>query len=247
MRIEEITVIDKCIFDFIYVAAMRDATMQKAYSAKGWKKSWLWDITDVKKEDTQRAKELIEKIKEELNKHIINILSGYYADLIESEEEKYKKYSDDLLSISINICDVINSPKHNPNYNKNASFKFGNAQKLINMTVKYFYITTLGQGRNIKDCFKYCHCPMDNQMLDIVFAEKKKDDNSWKYDGFKNAWSKEEFLKDYKGKILDKELPKRYSAFQSAVRELVEKPESIATMPIEYDYVKWNNKSSDKE
>ena len=42
MAIKEITGIDECIFDFIYAAAMRDATMQLAYGGKDWKKTWLW-------------------------------------------------------------------------------------------------------------------------------------------------------------------------------------------------------------
>ena len=238
----EVKEISKEIFRFVYIAAMQDAVRQNAYSGK---RNWLWN------------KSIFEKLYEPLKNHIDSILNGDY-DLQQDENVMKEAYDNAFIKLAKDICSFINEEEKKKRdeekneetdpekYKYKGTFTFGNAQKLINMTVKYFYITTFNKDKTEKVKFQYCHCPMDEQMLNIVWKNKIKAANSWYAygkDGFKYSWSNEEFLKDNKGKL---SLPKRYSEFQKAVRELV-KNDKIATMPIEYDYVNWENKSSDKD
>ncbi len=181
--------IDDYIFDFVYVAAMRDATMQLAYTGN---KKGLWN-------PTKGDEGTVNTIKEYLRGHVLEILDGKYSEPDKTEED----YSASLLALSKTICGEINY------------FTFGNAQKLINMTVKYFYITTFGEPEKRK-CFRYCHCPVDGKMLNKVWNDKIKKENHWRSDDFQAAWSKEDFDVEDKSK-----LPTRYSAFQKAVRALV--------------------------
>ena len=53
------------------------------------------------------------------------------------------------------------------------NFTFGNAQKVINMTAKYLYIICYADSA-FRDRFKYCHCPMDRVMLNIVWKRYKE-------------------------------------------------------------------------
>ena len=52
-------------------------------------------------------------------------------------------------------------------------FRFGNIQKLINMTIKYIYIGCYTKPE-IRSNFKECHCPMDGIMLAKVVAAYKE-------------------------------------------------------------------------
>ena len=75
-------------------------------------------------------------------------------------------------------------------------FKFGNTQKLINMTAKYMFMATYNR-QELRENFKCCHCPMDNQLINKVA----------KYVGLLveeyqeiTMEAAEEMLKDYAGK-----------------------------------------------
>lgn len=108
------------------------------------------------------------------------------------------------------------------------NFTFGNCQKLINMTVKYFYIVTYSNPA-IRSHFNDCHCPMDNVMIKTVKGELKNNKP----------------LKDFK--ITGEELSKswsrivqgntsQYDAFQEIVKYLAKQK---GVSPIEYDYLMW--------
>lgn len=196
--------LDDRIFRFIYIEAMRDAVLQLAY--KGEKK-WLEEPAVMK------------AIKEYIEPLIDNVFDNKY-----SLQEEYDK---DFLDITFNICDHINHKANNKN------FTFGNAQKLVNIMLKYFYIVSY-KNDSLKKNFRFCHCPMDQQLLENIWNNRKKlDANSEfeKRDEFLKSWGNEDFEVNKNGEIA---YPKRYMLFQQAVRRA-----GGDESPIEYDYRQW--------
>ena len=110
-------------------------------------------------------------------------------------------------------------------------FSFGNAQKLINITVKFMYLAAYSNYAPMRSRFQNCHCPLDRQMGARVKREIRKipkaelpdsileiiERGSWK--GFDGTWSKID-EKDYKD-------------YQAVVRYLAAKENLI---PLEYDF-----------
>ena len=176
----------KLVFNFIYVMAIRDSVMQRAYVGE---RKWMWDNS----EDMQDVKSCLEE-------HLNMILTGKYSD--------QEDYDSDFCELTKKICNLINEKK------QESDFKFGNAQKLINMMDKYFYITIFNDSAK-RECFKYCHCPMDRQMIKKVLKKEF-------------SWGTLEFDND--GKI-----PKQYIEFLDEVRNLAGQD----YYPVEYDYKYW--------
>lgn len=54
-------------------------------------------------------------------------------------------------------------------------FTFGNAQKLVNMAAKYFHLACYND-KGLRKNFRYCHCPVDNQMIHVVHDKWSKKD-----------------------------------------------------------------------
>lgn len=117
----------------------------------------------------------------------------------------------------------------------NQSFTFGNTQKLINMTVKYIFISAYAQNyEEFRQLFTDCHCPLDRRMagtvrrefdkVDDESAQLIKDNNSEYYKIINEdiTWSKVDVT--------------TYNCYQQMVRLLAEREKLI---PIEYDFVKW--------
>lgn len=199
------------IFNFIYVAAVRDAVLQKAYIGE---RTWIKDA---------------EEAKEAVHRYIDMILNNRFADQV-GHDRVYKQ-------TARVVCDAINKNKKAAN----SDFSFGNAQKLINITAKYFY----GQcyiNQNLRDHFQYCHCPMDSIMLNTVWKNYSEMCGSGKErtkvlnegldtdreGDFLKSWGKEDWENE--------EIPRRYENFQKAVRELSKVQDLY---PIEYDYFIW--------
>lgn len=201
-------IVDDKIFDFIYTIAMRDATQQKAYNLIGYKAT-----KDTKKPDDYKKEVLLQNnvAKDIIREYIDNIISGNNPDFYVVE-----KAVEDSFGVFIQGKTYL-SP-----------FTFGNCQKLINMTVKYFYIVTYS-APTIRSHFNSCHCPMDNVMIKTVKSELKKDNKSLKDFGVKNddlkSWSK----------IVNSNTS-QYDAFQEIVKYLAQKQ---GVSPIEYDYLMW--------
>lgn len=214
-KIIENTVEDK-IFNFVFIAAMRDATYQKAYDVK--EKKWLW---------SKETHDVMKKLKD----HIDRILSHEYCPknhaLNDNNRESYDK---DFLELAKSICSDINTLEKNHNIEN--VFSFGNAQKLINMTIKYFFMVSY-RNIGLRCAFSYCHCPMDEEMLKIVYQNAREK--------IKNKdFTSEEFYKGWGAMHLENnQLPQRYIVFQEAVRELAEQKNMT---PIEYDYYNWESK-----
>ncbi len=124
-------------------------------------------------------------------------------------------------------------------------FRFGNIQKLLNMTIKYIYI---GYYTNpeIRSNFKKCHCPMDGIMLAKVVNDynelENKNEEYLKYEveegkysrAFSEiSWSNIEFDDGLKNKYSRK----IYDNYQEMVKILAKRKGLI---PIEYNYDEWN-------
>lgn len=115
------------------------------------------------------------------------------------------------------------------NENGNHVFTFGNCQKLVNMTVKYMFITAYKNDEQ-REKFKDCHCPMDGIMIKRVVELALDNPNLLNYNDVKKikdcSWSRLEFQ--------DGQMPQEYVIFQNAIKVLARD-----ISPIEFDYIQW--------
>lgn len=172
---------------------------------------------------------------------------GKKKDVINNSDVRkiVKSYTDDVVSgkhpdfyrTAKSVAEVINDPL----------FNFGNIQKLINMTIKYIYISCYVCS-DIRTNFADCHCPMDRAIMKTVRNEYVKHNNGNKQDKLllipignnkfsidvsKVAWSKIGFE--------DNDGPDSinvYKNFQEMVKIL---SQAEGLIPIEYDFIKWNS------
>ena len=160
--------------------------------------------------------------------------------LLKKEVADQEQHDKIFLETTHNVCREINSYPEKPS-SVSAVFSFGNAQKLINITVKHFY------SMRYYDCsatniFRFCHCPMDRIMLENVwdfYAEFEGCDNKKRKqdlgNDFLNPWGREDF-EFIEGKI---DFPKRYLIYQRIVKKWAQK---VGCIPIEFDFYFWNMK-----
>jgi len=200
--------LSKAIFDFAYEMAMKDATLQNAYEGE---KKWIAGVGGAK----NAVRDYIDKVFE-----------GFKN---QEAHDQFFYYTVDR------ACAVINDAR--PDDGK-SEFTFGNAQKLINMTAKYMYITSY-QNPGLRERFSYCHCPVDSYMLADVWeaSEESLKNKDYNKTRFTVSWSKEKKDPDLTGIA-------RYLDFQSAVRELAGKD---GLSPIEYDYLHWAEAKANSE
>ena len=197
---------NRLILQFIYTSAMRDATLQRAFPYKKRNLEKLDDFLEIKKE-----------------------LEKFIGFVLGRKIQSQKEYDEAFNKLAKKICNEINN-----NFNQKDLFKFGNAQKLINMVMKQLYISCYNDPQKRK-CFEFCHCPMDTQLMEVVW--KKRDEENLesikikKRDEFFKAWSKIENTNT-------NQLPEDYDAFQQAIRKICKK---MDIYPLEYDYINWNN------
>ncbi len=196
--------IDRQIFEFIYSEALGDSVQQRSYEGI---KTWINDV---------------EEPKYLIREYVDNVIHGLY---------KSKEHHDkDFYILIENVCKEINETGKRKNPGHVNEFTFGNAQKLINMIIKHFYVIVY-YNKELKNNFMYCHCPVDSIMLNKIWEESKllniSSDLGVKSQ-FITSWGKEQ-LNDNN----------RYKTFQNAVAEL----SNIKKMnPVEYDYYMWNKK-----
>lgn len=195
------------VFRFIYVAAMRDAVLQGAYEGE---RKWL---------QTDGTKEAMEKIQVYISK----ILNGELKDRVIHDKA--------FLDTAKTVCEIINRLEKDKSQKE--FFTFGNAQKLINMTVKYIYINTYND-LNLRENFCSCHCPMDRVLLKVVWKECIKNKGDVKSDWFLTSWGKENWKDEKK-----EDFPDRYACFQNAVINLSENFHDGKIYPVEYDFLTW--------
>lgn len=145
------------------------------------------------------------KRKQNIQKKSMEIVRNY-IDQIFAE-----KYPNSIETI-ITICD------------ENNGFTFGNAQKLVNMTAKYMYISAYS-GNGKRDLFRNCDCPMDSVMISVVKDKFPKTNFSSDF-----SWSKMIGRKD--------SIPPEYNTFQEMVSKIAE---NEGINPIEVDYIYWDS------
>lgn len=202
-------IVDDTIFDFIYTIAMRDATLQKAYELIGYKTS-----KGAKKPDDYKKEELLQNstAKDIIREYIDNIIAGNNPNFYDVEKDVEKSFDS-----------FIEGKKYL------SSFTFGNCQKLINMTVKYFYIVTYSDPA-IRSHFNDCHCPMDNVMINMAITELKKSGKTLANfnttsANLRKSWSR-----------IERNNHVQYDLFQAIVKYLAQQQ---GVSPIEYDYLMW--------
>ena len=199
------------IFNFVYGCAMHDAILQRAFIGK---KDWV-------------AK--VEKAKNHLRKYVDCVLNNVF----DSQDE----HDSFFITTANEICKAINNDK--PSFAEDV-FSFGNAQKLINITIKHTY-SFCYLSPELRENFRYCHCPLDSIMLNEVWkryeksigkdARKRILKNS---EFFCQAWGNEGQQGNFQPEIY--EFPERYIKYQTAIREIIGEGNLY---PIEFDYVVW--------
>ncbi len=144
-----------------------------------------------------------------------------YIDGILFDDKKQYSFEDTVKKVRKAIADK--------------EFTFGNIQKLINMTVKYFYISCY-TNKNLRERFENCHCPMDSIMIKkargLLSVEKRRKDLK-----STTSWSK------IVCKENDQECPKEYEVFREAISKGCEEKNIF---PIEFDYLEWQESNNKK-
>ena len=197
------------IFGFILGCAMHDATLQRAFKGK---KQWIGKVVEVQEH-----------------------LSAYIDKVLKNEFKNQKDHDYSFLKTANTICKCINDKKPG---DAQDSFSFGNAQKLINITVKHFYAFCYIQP-DLRSCFRYCHCPMDSIMLGKV-CEKYKEKFSSRIcredlgSDFFDPWVSEGLVNGGQEEL--NTFPDRYIKYQKAIKMLIDSNE---VYPIEFDYLTW--------
>lgn len=183
------------------------------------------------------------------NRKAKSILKKYIDGIINGESTNFDTVASDIEQSFENYV----KPKKDDE--EDVTFTFGNTQKLINMTVKYMYITTYN-NEELRDKFKVCHCPLDTKMREEVLKQLKALSNendlceekrrevlehikALKECNFSEcAWSRID--KNIKIKNCKNEHKKKsydiYDRFQAAVKFLADKQ---GISPIEFDYQNW--------
>ena len=213
------------MFSFVFEMAFRDATLRSAFQ-----NPYKDDVDEEKKFST---------LKKQIKNKTESIVKEYISRILSSEEPGVKEPDTTKC-----IMDVITAAHKDivwkNNVNKNQDFTFGNAQKLVNMTAKYFFILCY-DNPGLMDRFKECHCPMDSIMIKIVLDKIQNHDISTIIDDAKphlnknTTWSTLSLEKDNTG------TPNEYSEFQKIIKHLADQ-ENIS--PIQFDYKYWDPDSS---
>ena len=199
------------IFNFVYGCAMHDAILQRAFIGK---KDWV-----VK----------VENAKDHLRRYIDRIINNGF----QSQDE----HDSHFIETANEICKTINANK--PSVAEDV-FSFGNAQKLINIMVKHTYSFCYFTPE-LRENFRYCHCPLDSIMLNEVWKRYKENIGTEKrkttlknIEYFCQAWGNEGQEGDIQPEIY--EFPERYLKYQTAIREIIGEGDMY---PIEFDYIVW--------
>ncbi len=160
------------------VKAYNDATMEGAYNTLIPKKN-----IDLRKKSDSAKKEAAKLIKT----HI---------------KELFTSYSGEFDKWHSTLCEEIKNKYSNVN-SENTLFTYGNAQKWVNMTIKYICILDLLNHNhdyhdNIEKYMKHFHVPVDSYIIEATWKDtqikipvKNKNKDRGKYNSEKvKTWSK---------------------------------------------------------
>ena len=203
--------LSKKVIDFIYGCSMHDAILQQAFKGK---KDWVGKVEGAKAP-----------------------LRDYIDRIIANEFSSQQKHDDFFLKTANQICKEINDKQPSSAVD---AFSFGNAQKLINIVIKHTY-TFCYYDPQLRENFRYCHCPLDSIMLGKVwkaygdaFGSKKRKEKLKTPQFFRKSWG-DEGQEGLRQPRVDK-FPERYLSYQEAIRELIGDGDLY---PIEFDYIVW--------
>ena len=124
-----------------------------------------------------------------------------------ANQEKFDKWHEQLCK---NIKVLYNK--------KGIEFTYGQAQKWVNMTIKYLYMLEV-EGYTFDSVFEYLHIPIDKYIFEVVEKklEIKRPVDAW------SRWDKyEEYLK-----------------YQKDIRERIEKDKNIDVPPLLWEFKNW--------
>ncbi len=185
----ELVSIDDKIFEFIFQMAFRDATMRKAFPKRPG------ELDDDYSDRKNRIKN---------NVLVRKIIRQYLSDIVDGNDND----KDDICyQVIEEICKFAELD----------GFQYGNAQKLVNMVVKYMFIKSYDE-EDKKKYFVNVHCPIDG-----IILEKLKRDYGIKIDV--TAWSS---MKSH-----------QYRTIQDEIRKICgdeSKWNGRKIMPVEFDY-----------
>lgn len=198
-------------FDFVYGCAMHDAILQRAFNGK---KDWVGKV---------------EKSKVLLREYVDKVLENGF-----SSQKNHDAY---FLKTVNAICKEINTKKP---LEAEDSFSFGNAQKLINITIKHIY-SFCYYNPELREKFRYCHCPLDSIMLNKVwkmykdsFGGQKRKNELKDTKFFCRSWGNEGQEGNCQPELL--EFPERYVKFQNAIKDIIGTDNLYS---IEFDLLIW--------
>lgn len=207
--------IDDRIIDFCFDIALHDATLQAAYM----------DTLDS-------LNQIYEYLKNETKKYIKDIMD-------------FNKSIDSIITSEV-ICGIYKSNKiqvFNSNRDEKKQFKYGNIQKLVNMTAKYMYISSYN-NMDMKKRFGKCDCPIDSiiskKIFDkcseenLIFREKQHFPESYNN-------SKKSIKSFFYSLSFSKLSESDYLFCQEMLRDYCELKK---ISPLEFDYKYWKEDSS---
>ena len=199
------------VFGFVYGCAMPDAIQQRAFEGD---KAWIADVGSAK----TRVREYIDKV----------LCNGFCS---QDDHDGY------FLEAANDICADINAARP---ADVTTVFSFGNAQKLINMTVKHTYSFCYHQPA-LRIGFRFCHCPIDQTMLGKVWDQYNALVGKQACravlgtkSAFSKPWGNEGAQEHTQPKLSD--FPERYKNFQLAIRDIIGDGDLL---PVEFDYLVW--------
>lgn len=177
-------------------------------------------------EDKDKATNFIDA-KNELIKNICeNILSpiktkeGEISFKNSDFDDWHKAKCEEIINFMNNSID-----KSNTKILKKESFTIGQAQKWVNMTLKYLWLlNALPTG--VKP--EYLHVPIDSYIIEIAYDNKNKFENALGLleDKPPKSWSK---LPEYK----------KYFEIQEAIRKAIKTNTTNETIPIKWESLAW--------
>lgn len=134
-----------------------------------------------------------DEIRLELREKVNNVFENEIKKLIGNNITNQKEFD----AWHCDVCKTIKSFY----LNEGIEFTYGQAQKWINMTIKYLYILKVYSFDNV---LKYLHIPVDNYIFDAVEKELEIDrpKEAW------SRWDNDEEYKDYQ-KNIRKELKRK--------------------------------------
>ena len=217
------------IFDFIIEMAFNDTTMRNAFPNPFKEKSG---------EAQKDERDAFNSLKDELKESIKQPIKDFFYKLLSEEDLKDNDIFvwECIKNVLEKADEVCNKHKWQAKIKgeKKLQFTFGHAQKVVNMSAKYLFISCYAEP-NLRDRFQFCHCPMDKYMIKGVLDGREKSEsvltNSTAWSGLK---LKKTNKKDDIEEFIKKAVPDEYIQFQGIVDEL--RGEYI---PLEYDYIYW--------